>query len=75
MRTDCRSPGGRVTVTLANEFFGIVTNLAGGWLASAVGLRVTLLGGLLLQVTALALLALMSPAWPATATVAYVMAL
>src|SRR5688572_12313773 len=28
------------------EFFGIVTNLFGGWIASRSGLRVTLYGGL-----------------------------
>src|SRR3954465_7596304 len=55
------------------EFFGIVTNLLGGWIASQMGLRVTLLGGLFLQVGALSLLAVMNPTWPASVTVAYVM--
>src|SRR5688572_29195582 len=55
------------------EFFGIVTNLVGGWLASRMGLRVTLLAGLCLQVVSLALLALLNPAWPEAASVAYVM--
>src|ERR1035438_9487323 len=32
------------------EFFGVVTNLLGGWLGSQVGLRGTLIGGLFLQV-------------------------
>ena len=31
------------------EFFGIVTNLFGGWAAARLGLKVTLTGGLLLQ--------------------------
>ena len=35
------------------EFFGVVTNLVGGWIAARLGLRVTLLGGLALQVVAL----------------------
>ncbi len=56
------------------EFFGIVTNLFGGWLAAHSGLRVTLLGGLALQVVALGMLALVSPAWSQAASVAYVMA-
>lgn len=56
------------------EFFGIVTNLFGGWLASRMGLRVTLLGGLLLQVAALGMLALLRPEWSAGISVAYVMA-
>lgn len=55
------------------EFFGIVTNLLGGWLASRMGLRVTLLAGLLLQVASLGLLALLNPAWPETLAVGYVM--
>ena len=45
------------------EFFGVVTNLVGGWIASRMGLRVTLLGGLALQVVSLVLLGMVSPAW------------
>ena len=56
------------------EFFGVVTNLLGGWLASRTGLRVTLLGGLALQVVALVLLAMVNSAWAKAASVAYVMA-
>lgn len=56
------------------EFFGVVTNLVGGWLASVTGLRVTLLGGLGLQVLALVMLALANPAWSQATSVAYVMA-
>ena len=55
------------------EFFGIITNLFGGWLASRMGLRITLLAGLLLQVVALGALALLNPAWSEFASVAYVM--
>ncbi|HYP16620.1 MAG TPA: organoarsenical effux MFS transporter ArsJ [Opitutus sp.] len=55
------------------EFFGIVTNLLGGWLASQAGLRLTLLAGLGLQVAALGLLARMSSSWPEWFSVAYVM--
>ncbi len=40
------------------EFFGMVTNLVGGWLGTRVGLRATLLAGLLLQVVACSVLAL-----------------
>ncbi|MGB0986097.1 MAG: organoarsenical effux MFS transporter ArsJ [Pseudoalteromonas spongiae] len=39
------------------EFFGIVTNLFGGWLGARFGLKVTLFSGLLLQISALILLA------------------
>ncbi|MEO7597541.1 MAG: organoarsenical effux MFS transporter ArsJ [Opitutus sp.] len=58
---------------LCYEAFGIVTNLLGGWIASQMGLRVTLIGGLFLQVLSLGLLALLSPAWPEALSVAYVM--
>src|ERR1019366_2746312 len=55
------------------EFFGIVTNLVGGWVGSRYGLRVTLHGGLALQIFALVMLALLQPQWPEVASVAYVM--
>lgn len=58
---------------LLYEFFGIVTNLVGGWLASRTGLRFTLVLGLMLQAGALALLALLNPSWGTVASVAYVM--
>ena len=38
------------------EFFGVVTNLFGGWVAARVGLAATLIAGLLLRVAALAML-------------------
>ncbi|QAB16506.1 organoarsenical effux MFS transporter ArsJ [Hydrogenovibrio thermophilus] len=52
------------------EFFGIVTNLFGGWLGARLGLNVTMNIGLGLQVIALMML-VVSPEW---LTVAYVMA-
>ena len=58
---------------LLYEFFGIVTNLLGGWIASRTGLRVTLVAGLALQVAALGMLALLNPRWPELASVAWVM--
>ena len=48
---------------LLYEFFGIVTNLVGGWVASRTGLRFTLALGLTLQVVALGLLALLNREW------------
>jgi len=56
------------------EFFGIVTNLFGGWIASRSGVKLTLYGGLVLQIFALLMLALLNPHWPAFISVAYVMA-
>ncbi|MDB4987546.1 MAG: transporter permease [Myxococcaceae bacterium] len=54
------------------EFFGVVTNLIGGCIASQMGLRVTLLAGLTLQIVALAMLALVHPGWSRALSVAYV---
>jgi len=54
------------------EFFGVVTNLLGGWIASHYGLKITLTGGLALQVVALGMLALMDPEWALAISVAYV---
>jgi len=58
---------------LLYECCGVVTNLLGGWIGANLGLRVTLFGGLALQVFALGLLALLDPGWPAVLSVAYVM--
>ena len=58
---------------LLYEFFGIVTNLVGGWVASRTGVRATLVSGLALQAGALGLLALLNPAWGVAASVAWVM--
>ena len=56
------------------EFFGIVTNLVGGRIAARAGLRVTLFGGLALQIGALAMLSLVDARWARELSVAYVMA-
>lgn len=51
------------------EFFGIVTNLIGGWLGSRIGLNLTMHIGMGLQIIALAMLTVPDP-W---LSVAYVM--
>ncbi|MCB1785814.1 MAG: organoarsenical effux MFS transporter ArsJ [Gammaproteobacteria bacterium] len=51
------------------EFFGIVTNLVGGWLGARIGLNLTMHIGMALQVVALGMLTV-PDAW---LTVAYVM--
>jgi hypothetical protein len=56
------------------EFFGIVTNLFGGWIAARSGVKVTLYGGLVLQIVALLMLALLSQQWSEIGSMAYVMA-
>ncbi len=58
---------------LLYEFFGIITNLVGGWLAARTGLRATLVGGLAIQVLALGMLAFLNPLWSTALSVAYVM--
>jgi len=58
---------------LLYEFFGVITNLVGGWLGSHLGLKVTLFSGLALQVLALCGLALLDPEWSVAVSVAYVM--
>jgi MFS family permease len=58
---------------LLYEFFGILTNLFGGWIGSRFGLRLTLFAGLAIQVAALEMLSFVSPAWAAWLSVAYVM--
>ncbi|TWU45081.1 Major Facilitator Superfamily protein [Novipirellula aureliae] len=59
---------------LLYEFFGILTNLLGGWIGSRIGLRITLFAGLAIQVIALVMLSLVQPTWAASLSVAYVMA-
>ena len=55
------------------EFFGIVTNLIGGWIAARLGLGATLFSGLALQVFALAALSLFDSSWSVSLGVIYVM--
>src|SRR5665213_437326 len=55
------------------EFFGIVTNLFGGWIASRSGVKVTLFGGLMLQIVSLLMLAWLNPQWSVLVSVVYVM--
>jgi MFS family permease len=59
------------TLFLFYEFFGIVTNLVGGFLAARFGLKATLVGGLATQCAALSMLAFAPDAW---LVVPYVMA-
>jgi len=56
------------------EIFGVVTNFLAGWIGSQMGLRVTLYGGIGLQIVALTMLGLLNPAWLVPVQVAYVMA-
>ncbi len=58
---------------LLYEFFGIVTNLVGGWLGSRYGLNKTLYGGLALQIVALTALSAVDVGWVEWVSVAYVM--
>ena len=55
------------------EIFGVVTNFLGGWIGSQFGLKVTLYGGIGLQVFALVMLSFLNPAWTQWVAVGYVM--
>src|SRR5882762_1219885 len=65
------SPFEVASLFLFYEFFGIVTNLVGGFLAARFGLKTTLVTGLGIQVCALSMLALVPASW---LVVPYVMA-
>lgn len=56
------------------EFFGIVTNLVGGWLAARLGLNVTMHLGMVMQVVALGMLAVPA-AWLSVPYVMFAQAL
>ena len=55
------------------EFFGIITNLYGGWIGARYGLRLTLWIGTILQIIALFMLIPVKEDWPVIFSVAYVM--
>ena len=59
---------------LLYEFMGMATNLSAGWIAARFGLTSTLYAGLILQIGALAALALLDPGWAVAVSVAFVMA-
>jgi len=56
------------------EFFGVLTNLYGGWIGARYGLRLTLWVGTLLQILALLMLIPVAGSWPKLLSVIYVMA-
>jgi Major Facilitator Superfamily. len=57
------SPLEVASLFLFYEFFGIVTNLVGGWLAARFGLKSTLVMGLSIQILAVGMLAVAPKAW------------
>jgi MFS family permease len=57
------SPFEVASLFLFYEFFGIVTNLVGGWLAARLGLKITLVMGLAVQFGALLMLGLAPSPW------------
>lgn len=56
------------------EFFGIITNLVGGWVGARLGLNVTLWSGTALQILALLMLFGLDLHWSVGLSTAYVMA-
>ena len=59
---------------LLYEFFGVVTNLLGDWVGSRIGIKITLCGGLALQVVALLMLSGLDERWVMWLSIAYVVA-
>jgi predicted MFS family arabinose efflux permease len=57
------SPFALASLFLFYEIFGVITNLVGGWLASRLGLKTTLMSGLAVQVVSLAMLAGVPLSW------------
>ncbi|MEM9214401.1 MAG: organoarsenical effux MFS transporter ArsJ [Cyanobacteria bacterium P01_F01_bin.150] len=55
------------------EIFGIVTNLFGGWIGSRFGVKLTLYGGIALQILALVMLTPVNESWAIALAVPYVM--
>jgi Major Facilitator Superfamily len=55
------------------EIFGIVTNLLGGWIGAQFGVKLTLYGGIALQVVALLLMTPVNASWPLALAIPYVM--
>ena len=55
------------------EIFGIVTNLFGGWLGARFGIKLTLYGGIALQVVALVMMTPVNESWAIALAVPYVM--
>ena len=55
------------------EFAGVFTNLVGGWIATRLGLKFTLVAGLMLQVIALLSLANLNVSWPLWQSASFVM--
>ena len=59
---------------LLYEVCGVVTNITGGWLGSRVGLNVTLILGLALQIIALMALSFLNDSWTLAVAVPFVVA-
>ncbi|MEL7071688.1 MAG: organoarsenical effux MFS transporter ArsJ [Cyanobacteria bacterium J06581_3] len=55
------------------EIFGIVTNFFGGWIGARFGVKLTLYGGIALQIVALLLLTPVNENWAIALAVPYVM--
>jgi MFS family permease len=55
------------------EIFGIVTNFFGGWIGARFGVKLTLYGGIALQIVAVLLLVPVNESWAIALAVPYVM--
>jgi MFS family permease len=55
------------------EIFGIVTNLFGGWIGAQFGVKLTLYGGIALQIGALLMMTPVNESWALALAIPYVM--
>jgi len=67
------SPINLAFLFLFYEFFGIVTNLFGGWLAQKFGFKATLIYGLSFQISAMLMLSFLQHNWESIIAVPFVM--
>jgi len=67
------SPITLASLFLFYEFFGVITNLLGGWLAQSKGLKFTLIIGLSIQPVALISLSFMDNTWSPAIAIPFVM--
>jgi len=67
------SPINLAFIFLIYEFFGVLTNMVGGWIANIFGLKSTLTSGLFFQVIAIVMLSFLDKQWNLSFSVPFIM--
>jgi predicted MFS family arabinose efflux permease len=67
------SPVSIATLFLCYEFFGILTNFFGGWIANSLSLKFVLTTGMFLQIVALTMLSFLNKQWPSSIAIPFVL--